>query len=230
MRFKRSRLSQWGFLLSAVAIGVLAGCAARSTLSPLPASFGAADTLERLGAGEPGAAAPRKCQGQKNTKEYAEVEKETLKAKGGSLCVPAFAGWGGALQYPQTYGTAANTVRLISSTTAYKGGTFPPGGSKKPIFYLQLGFDNFPGFYPTLPKGAPIVSSHLTAKKSYTVELFEYFYALGWSKEGECYQVAAKSKHGGSLADAGALFERFTFDEHNGVIEIFDGALVTNRC
>lgn len=178
----------------------------------------------------PDVAAPPKCEGQKNTKEYGEVVKETLKKGGGSLCVPAFGGWGGALQYPQTYGSYTYTVKLIGSTTAYKGGLFPPAGSKKALFYLQIGFNSFPGFYPTLPKGAPIVSSHLVPNKSYTAELFEYFYGLGWSAEGSCYQVAGKSKYGGSLAGAGSLFEKFTFLEHNGVLEIFGGALVTNRC
>ena len=178
----------------------------------------------------PDVSPPPKCKGQKNTKNYADVAKEVLKANGGSLCVPAFGGWGGALQYPQQYGSYTYTVKRISSTKAYKGALLPPSGSKKPIFYLQIGFNSFPGFYPTLPKGAPLVSSHLKPKSSYTVELFEYFYALGWSPEVLCYQVAGKLKEGGSLADAGALFDKFTFLEHNGAIEIFEGALVSNQC
>lgn len=230
MRFNRSGSRPWGFLVSAVAIGVLAGCAGQSTLAPLPAALGSGDTLARLGLGMPDVLPPPKCRGQKNTKEYAEMTKEVLKKNGGSLCVPDFKYWGGALQYPQTYSSYTYTAKLISSTTAYKGSLLPPAGSKTPIFYLQIGFNSFPGFYPTLPKGAPLVSSHFKPKKSYTVELFEYFYGLGWSEQGSCYQVAGTSKSGGSLAGAGTVFEKLTFLEHNGAIEIFEGALVPTRC
>ena len=230
MRFNRSGSQRWALLVSVVAIGALAGCAGQSTLTPPPANAGSPATLGRLGADVPDVSPPPKCKGQKNTKDYAEMAKEVLKKNGGSFCVPAFGGWGGALQYPQTYGSPTYSVQLISSTTAYKGSLLPPGGSQKPIFYLQIGFNSFPGFYPTLPKGSPLVSSHLQPKKSYTVEVFEYFYGLGWSGEGSCYQVAAASKNGGSLAAVGAVFEKLTFAEKNGAIEIFPGALVSNKC
>ncbi len=230
MRFNRSGSQRWGLLVSAVAIGLLAGCAGQSTLAPLPANLESTATLTRLGADAPDVSPPANCKRQKSTKEYAEVAKEALKHNGGSLCVPAFKGWGGALQYPQQYGSYAYAVKLVSSTTAYKGSLLPPAGSKTPIFYLQIGFNSFPGFYPTLPKGAPLVSSRLKPKKRYTVELFEYFYGLGWSGEGSCYQVAKPSKNGGSLAGAGTVFEKLTFLEHNGAIEIFEGALAPTRC
>jgi hypothetical protein len=229
MHFNRSGSQRWGFLVSAVAIGVLAGCTRQSGFVP-PATLGSTATLARLEAEVPDLSPPPKCKGQKNAKLYAEVTKEVLKKNGGTLCVPAFKNWGGALQYPQTYGSYTYTAKLVSSTTAYKGSLLPPAGSKTPIFYLQIGFNSFPGFYPTLPKGAPLVSSHFKPKKSYTVELFEYFYGLGWSEEGSCYQVARKSKSGGSLAGAGTVFEKLTFLEHNGAIEIFEGALSPTKC
>src|SRR5579863_8137792 len=166
MGFNRSSSQYWKFLASVAAIGLLAACAGQSTLTPLPANVGSTDTLQSLGAAAPDVSPPAKCKGQTGSKAYAEVAKQVLKLGGGSLCVPAFAGWGGALQYPQQYGSYAYNVRLISSTTAYKGSVLPPAGSKKPIFYLQVGFNSFPGFYPTLPKGSPLVSSHLTPKKS----------------------------------------------------------------
>jgi hypothetical protein len=230
MRFNRPRSQRLRFWVSAAAIGLLAGCAGQSALSPMPANPGNADALALLGASAPDILPPRTCKGQKSTKEYAEVAKEALKGGGGSLCVPAFKGWGGALQYPQTYGSYPYTVKLISSTTAYKGALLPPAGSKKPLFYLQIGFNSFPGFYPTLPKGAPLVSSHFEPKKRYTVELFEYFYGLGWSEEASCYQAAKTSKNGGSLAEAGAVLEKLTFLEHNGAVEIFAGSLVPTKC
>jgi hypothetical protein len=230
MRFNRWGSQRWGFLVPAVAIGLLAGCAGQSTLAPLPANIGGTDTLARLGMDVPDVLPPPKCKSQKNTKEYAEMAREVLKKGGGSLCVPAFKYWGGALQYPQTYGSYTYNVKLISSTTAYKGALLPAAGSKTPLFYLQIGFNSFPGFYPTLPTGLPLVSSHFKPSKSYTVELFEYFYGLGWSAEGSCYQVAKKSKNGGSLAGAGTVFDKLTFLEHNGAIEIFEGALSPTKC
>jgi len=229
MRSNRLRLQGSTILVSAVAIGLLAGCAGRSTFTPSPTNLGSADTLARLRLG-PDVSPPPNCKGQKTTKVYAEVAKEVLKRGGGSLCVPAFKYWGGALQYPQQYGSYTYDVKLISSTTAYKGSLLPPAGSKTPLFYLQIGFNSFPGFYPALPKGAPLVSSHFKPGKSYTIELFEYFYNLGWSAEGSCYQVAKKSANGGSLAGAGTVFEKLTFLEHNGALEIFEGALVSTRC
>ena len=60
-------------------------------------------------------AAARLSKDQKSTKEYATVAKEAMKKGGGSLCVPSFGDWGGALQYPQTYGSAPYTVALTSS-------------------------------------------------------------------------------------------------------------------
>ena len=230
VRFNLPGSPRWGFFASVVAIGLLAACSGQSSLNPQPAKLGPPDALGRLGANVPNVTAPPKCKGQTNAKDYAELAKEGMKLSGGSLCVPAFGGWGGALQYPKQYGSYPYNVKLISSTKAYAGGSFPPAGSQTPIFYLQFAFNNFPGFYPTLPKGEPLVSSHLTPKKKYTVGLWLYFYALGWSEESSCYQVAASSKYGGSLAAAGAVFEKLTAVEKTGAIEIFDGALVTNKC
>ncbi len=133
------------------------------------------------------------------------------------------------MQFPGTY-NASYTVSLTSSTTAYKGGLFPPGGSQKPIFYLQIAFSGFPGFYHSLPKGNPLESTHLTAGKPYTIEVLEYFYGLGWSEVGECYQNAKKAKNGNGLAGGGTIFEGAVFREQKGVLEVFKGALVSNQC
>src|SRR5271165_7538666 len=113
VRFNLPGSPRWGFLVSGLAIGLLAGCAGQSSLSPSPANVGPADALHRLGTNVPEFTAPPKCKGQTSTKEYAEVAKEAMKMNGGSLCVPAFGGWGGALQYPKTYGSYAYDVKLI---------------------------------------------------------------------------------------------------------------------
>jgi hypothetical protein len=229
-------VSQWlprvKLLGAAIAVAMFTGCAGNAGTipnQPTFSAFNASTSLEPLDILPDKAKLPT-CKGQKNTKEYAKAPVQDMKEAGGSLCVPAFGGWGGALQYPQTYSTAKYSVTLVSSTTAYKGALLPPAGSKKPILYLQVGFNSFPGFYPTLPKGNPVVSKHLVPEKPYTVELFIYFYGLGWSEENSCYQVAAKWTGGGSLASVGAVFEKVTFLEKNGAIEIFPGELVSNKC
>jgi|ERR1700722_10974713 hypothetical protein len=91
------------------------------------------------------------------------------------------------------------TIQLISSPKAYSSGQWPPKGSQTPIFYLQYAFNGFPSFGSTLPKGNPIVSSHVLANKPYTVQLWENVLA-GWTELGSCCVVAKKSsKYGGAL-------------------------------
>jgi hypothetical protein len=215
-------------IYAVIATLLLAGCAGASIVpGAAPTS-----TLSSLGMNPtlPDVTAPPKCKGQKQSKDYASVAKEPIKeVAGGNDCVPAFGGWGGDLQFPGTYNDSY-TVSLTSSTTAYKGGLFPPGGSQKPIFYLQIDFSGFPGFYKTLPKGNPLESTHLTAGNPYTILVKEYFYALGWDEVGECYQIARKAKDGNGLADAGTIFEGVTILEMKNVLEVFKGELVSNQC
>jgi len=214
---------------AAVAVAVLAGCAGISAAMP---QTGLAAPNAQLGAESnriaPGVSAPPNCKGQKDSKDYAVVASQAMPEKGGSLCVPAFGGWGGAIQYPETQSSTKLTVSLTSSTTAYTGGRFPP--VKGAIFYLQWAFSYPPYFDPTLPKGNPLVSSHLTPKQTYTIGLWVYYYALGWSSEVSCYQVAESSKYGGALEEAGAVFENLDLAEKTGAIEVFKGKLTSTQC
>jgi hypothetical protein len=125
---------------------------------------------------------------------------------------------------------AASKVELISSTKAYSPKLFPPSGSQKAIFYIQYAFKGLPEFGTALPRGNPIVSSHLAAKKKYSVQLWEKIGSGLWSSLAECYAVAQKSKYGGSIAGGGATFEGLFYREATGVIEVFNGALVSNKC
>jgi len=214
---------------AAIAVAVLAGCAGNSTAVP---QTGLAASNARLGAQSnpiaPYVTAAPKCKGQKGTKDYAVVASQSMPEKGGSLCVPAFGGWGGDIQYPETQSSTKLTVSLTSSTKAYTGGRFPP--VKGAIFYLQWAFSYPPYFDATLPKGNPLVSSKLKPKQAYTVGLWVYYYALGWSSEVSCYQVATSSKFGGSLADVGAVLENLDLGEKTGAIEVFKGKLTSTQC
>jgi hypothetical protein len=210
---------------------VLAGCTGGTPVSPQSVSPGFS-ALPSFGpsASGPDVSQPPKCKGQKNTKLYAVVATQNVKTGGGSLCVPAFGGWGGALQYPDLKYSQSFTVKLISSTKAYASGTWPPNGSQTPIFYLQYAFSGFPSFGSNLPKGNPIVSNHLLAGKTYTVELWENVIA-GWTDLGSCYAVAKKSsKYGGQLSKAGGVFDNASYREGSGVLELFKGKLVSNPC
>lgn len=219
--------------IAAVAVAMLAGCAGNATAIPPQSTLTAPGTLPGATIGGvvgPDVTAPPKCKGQKQTKYYATVAKQDLKeSKGTAVCVPAFGGWGGGLQFPGTY-NVSYTVSMTSSLKAYKGGLFPTNGSQTPIFYLQFAFSGFPGFYTSIPKGTPLESTHLLAGKPYTILVLEYFYALGWSTVGECYQTAKKATHGNGLAGAGTIFEKVTFLEMHGILEVFKGELVDNKC
>ncbi|HXO16690.1 MAG TPA: hypothetical protein VN909_00835, partial [Candidatus Dormibacteraeota bacterium] len=126
--------------------------------------------------------------------------------------------------------TDANyTVAMISSTKAYDPSLFPPAGSQKAIFYLQLQFSAFPTFGSTLPPGKPLVSAHLAPNKPYTVEANENVY-VGWTPLGSCYAVAKKSLYGGEIARAGVVFAGQFFRERSAVIEVFKAKLVSNAC
>jgi hypothetical protein len=223
------RLPRAKLLGAAIAVALLTGCAANSAATP-ETGLGAPNAASGVGLNSivPDAGAPPKCKGQKDAKDYAEVASQTMKEAGGSLCVPAFGGWGGMMQYPGTDSSTKLSVSLTSSTTAYSGGNFP--SVKGAIFYLQWAFSYPPYFDPTLPKGSPLVSSHLKPKQPYTIGLWVYYYALGWSSEVSCYQVAQSSKYGGSLAEVGAVFETLELAEKTGAIEVFKGKLTSTQC
>lgn len=202
----------------------LAGCGGGS-LVPSPNAL-ISDAGATLGLPD---AAPSPCKGQKNTQHYASVASEQLKSAGGSVCVPAFGGWGGSLQNPPA--NTSSKIDLISSTTAYQGGNFPPPGSQKPVFYLQFNFNAILTFGSPLPKGNGLVSTHVVPNKAYTAELFQYYPGIGWSAVmNSCYAVAKKVTVGGGIPSVGAVFVDQFFREPAGAIEVFSGKLSTNKC
>jgi len=227
--FTLQRWPQVKLLGAAMAVAALAACSGNSAAVPQN-GLAVPNVSSAVGSNPiaPGVSAPPKCKGQKNTKDYAVVASQSMPEKGGSLCVPSFGGWGGEIQYPETQSSTKLTVSLTSSTKAYSGGRFPPVTGA--IFYLQWAF-SYPAYFDaTLPKGDPLVSSHLIPKQTYTVGLWVYYYALGWSSEVSCYQVAASSKYGGSLAEVGAVLENLELAERTGAIEVFKGKLTSTQC
>jgi hypothetical protein len=222
MRSNSPKSASWSFL-GAVAVALLAGCAGQTATIPSAAGI---ETNWSV----PHVSAPPKCKGQKNSKDYATSATQNMKTAGGSLCVPEFGGWGGGLQYPNLNYSQTFTVTLTSSTTAYSGGNWPPAGSSKPSFYIAYAFDGFPTFGGTLPHGTPVESTHVKPHDKYTVETWEYDFGGLWTEIGSCFETAKKWKHGGSIAAVGAPWLNEAYKETSGVIEIFEGALVSNPC
>jgi hypothetical protein len=203
----------------------LAGCSGGSLI---PSQGVALSSDSGVTVGLPDAG-PSPCKGQKNTKHYSSLGSQPLKSGGGSVCVPAFGGWGGALQYPPI--DASSTIALVSSTTAYAGGNFPPPGSQKPIFYVQFNLNGILTFNSPLPNGNGFVSIHVVPKKTYTAELFQYYPGIGWSSVmNACYSVAKKVTVGGGIPRVGSVFVNQSFREPSGIIEVFSGKLSTNKC
>ena len=215
--------------IAAAALALLAGCAGSGSVipanvSPAPGSASSVDAGDTI----PNAGIPP-CKGQKNSKKYSTGPTINMKSGGTSVCVPSFGGWGGGLQFPSVVPTP-QTVRLISSTTAYNSSLFPPAGSQTPMFYIQVAFSGFPTFGSNLPSGNGLVSAKITPKKTYTAELSVDIGGGLWQSLGSCYSVAKKVTLGGGIARVGSVFKNGVFREPTGVIEIFSGKLSTTQC
>lgn len=81
-----------------------------------------------------------------------DVKSQDIKVSGGSWCVPAFGGWGGAFQYPNDLVNKTFKVELIGSTTAYNS-SFPPTGSRTPIFFCSTCSAVFQSLGQSCPRG-----------------------------------------------------------------------------
>jgi len=172
---------------------------------------------------------PPACKGQKATKTYAKTAPEPITSKGGAICIAAFGGWGGFLEYPK--GAAATKLTLTSSTTAYDPPIFPPEGSfGTPIFYLQVHPANAITFGTTIGSGFGIQSTLLKPKKAYTAAYWTGDGSL-WVRYSPCYAIAKKVKYGASIPGVGSRLEgQRLYPSSYNVIEIFSGKQVTQVC
>ena len=210
----RLRMCAW-----AIAPALLAACASHGGGLPpdalLPTGNG---MVQRL-------AVPPDCKGQKTTGQYASVT-QTLSTSGGSLCIPAFGGFGGKVKYP----TASPSVQitLTSSTTNYN--KMPELGDGTAIFYLQLGLSGGTTFGSKVRAGGGLASSTLVPGQPYTAygEAVIYGFKV---KFGPCYTVAKKSKFGGSIGGLGTLLKGQDVPvAASGVIEVYSGQQTAAKC
>jgi hypothetical protein len=168
---------------------------------------------------------PPSCKGQTSTKEYAS-DTTKLSTKGGSLCVPAFGGFGGTIKYP----TASESVdlTLTSSIKNYNGQ--PKLGTGKAVFYLQFDVAGATSFGSSAKSGGGLTGSKIVSGQAYTA----YGQATIGSQKialGPCYTTATQGKYGGVIGGLGTLIEgREVPTSATGVIEIYSGQQTSIQC
>ncbi|HEX4014618.1 MAG TPA: hypothetical protein VHX17_12150 [Candidatus Cybelea sp.] len=170
-------------------------------------------------------AKPPKCKGQKTTDQYASLT-ETLSNQGGSLCVPAFGGFGGTVTYPPASPSAQ--LGLTTSTTNYDN--MPNLGSGTPIFYIQLALQSATSFGSDAPAGGGLTAKEIKPHQPYTV--YGQAKVLGFPVNfGPCFEKAKKGKYGGVLGGVGTLLEGVSIPAAaNGVLEIYAGKQTATSC
>jgi hypothetical protein len=195
----------------------LAGCTGSQTATgstvPAPATFARAMT------------GPPICKGQRTTKNYGSITVK-LRAMGGSLCIPAFGGFGGSMQYPGVERSVKLTVRT-STKDIYNE---PQLGNGTSIVYLNLHFHAGTHFGSNLKSKGGLTSQAISPGGTYT--------AYGIVAVGHlvlrfppCYAVAVLGPYGGVLPNIGHLFSDTTITGPGyGVIEIYSGEQVSQEC
>ncbi len=183
------------FVAAVVAI-IVSGCASQPNAVVPAQSASSLAVLPQAG--------PPACKGQKTTKSNSTAV-ETLSGKGGSLCIPAFRGFGGALGYP---GASPSGKVTVTSTTI--NDDFPYPGSGSPIFYLEIALPAATSFGARLPPASGLTAKTIKAKADYTVFLAYLKYGF-WYAGSTCYAVAKPGKFGGVLAGLGEVLKSATF-------------------
>lgn len=212
MSATRLSLRRWIGLL---ATAVLCACAQHGSglLPSAPTSMVVPDAV------------PPSCKGQKTTKTYASVT-EKLLTSGGKLCIPAFGGFGGSIEYPGA--DPSVKMKLTSSTTDYN--KMPKLGPGSPIFYLQLAISSGTYFGTNVRAGGGLASKEIAPGDSYTAfgEATVYGFKLQFTP---CYIVAKKSPYGGVIGGVGSLLKGQNVPvAATGVIEIYPGKHAGGKC
>ena len=204
-------------LVAFLAAASLGGCAVHSGGGAMP-QLPSAATVPDTG--------PPACTGQKTFARYASV-KERLSAKGGQLCIPAFGGFGGTIDYPPA--SPPVKVSLISSTTNYNH-KLPSLHQGTPIVYLQLAILGTTTFGPNAPGGGGLTGQPITPGKTYTVYAQAVIYGFPYSFN-PCYAVATQGPYGGVIGGVGTLLQGQKIPANtSGVIEIYPGKSATTKC
>jgi hypothetical protein len=170
-------------------------------------------------------AVPPECKGQKTTKDYASLT-EALSTEGGALCVPAFGGFGGTVNYPPA--NPAVNVELTSSTTDYNH--MPNLGTGTPIFYMQLAIQGATSFGSNVDAGGGLTGKTIRPRKPYTVYGQAVIFHIKFNF-GPCYAKASKGKYGGVIGGVGTLLEGAKIPgAATAVVEVYAGKQTATKC
>jgi hypothetical protein len=212
-----SRLYHRGAAFSLVAAAFLAACSGQSnSLVPSQSAPFASHTMQGP---TDFTSMPAACIGQKTTATHATLDTQ-FSSKGGKLCIPAIAGWGGSVTYPPALPAAK--VTLTSSVKNYnKMPNFQKGAA--PLFYLQVGFKSATAFGKSVPPGGALIGKTLVGGKTYTALAGASVFGIV-KLLGGCYAVATKGKDGGTISGIGTVLKHATIPGAiTGIVEIYAG-------
>jgi hypothetical protein len=178
------------------------------------------------------ASGPAPCSGQSTTSLFASTPAAAFQAKAGALCVPAFGGFGGTMEYPPA--RPSITAALTASTTNYNHQLPTLGKKGKPIYYLQVQTSASTDFGHVLHASGGLTSAKLIAGRSYTL------YGEGISggivhlitNFTPCVATATSGKDGGVIPAFGPLLASQKLA--NGALtiyfEVYKGKLTAQPC
>jgi hypothetical protein len=207
-----------GYVLAlCAATGVLAACSGPQTAAS--GTTAAVVPLARVASTIPS------CERQHTNKRYGAITVR-LKPVGGSLCIPAFDGFGGSIQYPRVNHSTKLTLRT-STENLYDE---PQLGSGTSIVYVNLHFHSGAHFGKKTTSESGLTSDAIVPGSTYTAygivaagHLVLYF--------PPCYSVATQGTYGGVFPNLGNLFSETTVTGAGyGVIEIYSGQQVSQEC
>jgi hypothetical protein len=175
---------------------------------------------------------PAPCTGQTTTSVYANMPAVAMQSKPKALCIPAFGGFGGTMEYPPA--KPSITAALTASTTNYNQLLPTLAKTGKPIYYLQVQTSADTVFgNDVLAKGG-LTSAKLVAGRSYTL--------YGQSIAGgivhfindltPCVATATSGKDGGVLPSFGRLLagQKFTNGAVTITFEVYKGKHAAKSC
>jgi hypothetical protein len=154
---------------------------------------------------------------------------QTLSTSGGSLCIPAFGGFGGSIAYP----TSSNPINitLVSSTT--NTGGYPALGTATPIFFLGISLAGGTNFGTGAPAGGGLAAPSATIVPGQTYTVYGQATLLGVPVNfSPCQSVATAGSGGtGVISGLGTVLKNVSVPiSASGVLEIEPGASGSGPC
>jgi len=193
--------------------------------APLPPSIPQAAPMAKT-------SGPAPCPGQSTTSLFASTPAAAFQSKAAALCIPAFDGFGGTMEYPPA--KPSITAALTASTTNYNQQLPTLGKKGKPIYYLQVQTSANTAFGHSLRANGGLTSAKLVAGKSYTL------YGEGISggivhlitNFTPCVATATSGKDGGVIPAFGRLLvrQKLTKGALTIYFEVYKGKLTAQPC